>query len=222
MHAFGDAKKVLSSCSEFFPSSYRFSFTLNKQEIIITESANLVTKLNGLSGESVQNWSFDELNKLHTPLVVFYNDQQQERFLGVHTGNRLVEWRVKHNGQIIPVREKTYASKIVSVLCLGQWKKFNPLIVFERGQIESYDKTLLDSFTEPQDDLFDKNEEIVHVECSRTSKTTLAVYLITINARKNVHNVYKCSVDKSESFELITNFLKLSFNFRFVQNCDEH
>lgn len=197
---FGDVQKLPTKCSDATRSLVnRFAPTNSPTQILITESANLVSKydLEDLRN-SVDSWSFDELNKLLIPMVVYYPEVgklslPQETLIGLHSGNTIIEWVPTESRELRQKQRRKIKTPITAIVTFSE-KSFEPLIIFSNGYAKHYED-LKDGWDESSVvPVLGSNEELVAIKHFVESNKTAKLYYITLNKLTSQKTIYKLAV----------------------------
>lgn len=212
---FGDVQKLPTKCSDAARSLVnRFAPTNSPTQILITESANLVSKydLEDLR-HSVDSWSFDELNKLLIPMVVYYPETgkmnvPQETLIGLHTGNTIIEWVPSESRELRQKQRRKIKNVIIAIVSFGDNTSFEPIIIFSNGHAELYED-MKDNWNENSiKPVLGPNEELVAIKHFSESNMTAKLYYITLNKSNSQKTIYKLTVfSNSKLIFSLYNFL---------------
>lgn len=212
---FGDVQKLPTKCSDATRSlGNRFAPTNSPTKILITESANLVSKydLEDLRN-SVDSWSFDELNKLLIPMVVYYPAVgklllPQETLIGLHSGNTIIEWVPTESRELRQKQRRKIKTPITAIVSFAE-KSFEPLIIFSNGYAEHYED-LKDGLNESAIvPVLGSNEVLMTIKHFSESNLTANLYYITLNKLTSQKTIYKLTVfsNSKSNINLFNNFI---------------
>lgn len=201
MQCFGDVQKVPVFCIDSLHShTRRYAATNKRNEIIFTESANQVSKYeidNNNQVKVIQSWSFDELNKLYSPLVSFVSaETKQPHFVAIHSCNTLVEWTLGDSNELEKIFSKCLKNLVVAIISFSPHHKCQPLLVFSTGYclfLNQIKSALLDE----NQSRIDKEEKIIGIQYQVLSKNVFKLYFIVSSPTYTA--VYKSILNKSKS-----------------------
>ena len=200
MQCFGDILKVPVFCIDTLNShTDRFASTFRKNEILFTESANLVSRYEiGHQVKMIQSWSFDELDKLYAPIVSYHSPETKaEHFVAVHSCNSLNEWCLDESNELKKFYSKSLQNRVICLISFPKSTKFLPIVVFSNGCLAFLNKIKSECFDENKN-YIDATEKIVGIESHIVSKNTVVLYYIVSNKRTDFNSVYKINLDNSK------------------------
>lgn len=226
MECFGDVQKLPTRCSE--SSRWllnRFAATNLDSQILITESANLIFKYDLVKRKSLDSWSFDELNKLLSPIAIYYplvgkkDPKPIETLVGLHSGNNITEWVPTELRELKFVLKKNFKKQVLTIVSFLADSNFDPVVVFSNGFAEHWTKIKSPEFDEGSiEPVIDANEQIVAIKSSIANKTSVALYYITENKSTQEKFVYKLTIfskGKGQPSSIIINYLP-DFHFQIL------
>ncbi|KAJ6222259.1 hypothetical protein RDWZM_000804 [Blomia tropicalis] len=195
MDCFGEIQKLPSICTDSFQLlESRFVQTRPDSTIIATESPNLITKYDISNGKPIQSWSFPELNKLLTPISVYYPSPTEETFVGIHSGNVLHEWIINNNNEL-EIKHKMNYKAIVRHIISFNPHNIEPLVIFANGFAEFLTKAKLVNLNDFIKPVLEVNEMIIgikhHVVILENVKVILLYYIVKNKDIDDKLTVYK-------------------------------